>query len=537
MYKVLIVDDEKVMRLNLKKIINWEKFGYKLLPEAKHGEHALEILSNCTADIVITDLKMPKIDGINLIKTLKSNNFLGKIVVLSNYDDFQLVRDALKLGASEYLLKASLDKEQLIATLQDIKNELLLDDQKREKEKKIVNDLDSVNKYRKNRFLQKLINSNDYTSTYISSKFKELNITLNQHKIIVYLVHIDNFDQLIKSNRINDKEKCMNSLLTIVEDSFNKNLVNEFLPIDQKDLVILSSTSGNMDLQPISLKIAQSVVDTVQMYMNISVSVVVSGVLDDLSTLSATVSKSLKSLAAKLYFGDGSVIYLSNHQFQSITGCDNELIRNRNEISRLFKENSFEKAAEKLKEFINLLKKNWVFPEQIVECVISILYEITNQLIPWGFSGKSIIEEYNQNLLRIENHEQFMQSITKIIQQLGRQYSELREKKYKKKILDIIDYINSNIEQKINLKMIADHVCLNESYLSRYFKAEYGQGLVSYINSIKMQKAKELLKKPDSYLMQIALDLGYEDQSYFNRVFKKYVGQNPGEYKKSFNDL
>ena len=130
-----------------------------------------------------------------------------------------------------------------------------------------------------------------------------------------------------------------------------------------------------------------------------------------------------------------------------------------------------------------------------------------------------------------------MQSLNKIIERLGKQYSELREKQYKKKILDILDFIDCNIEEKLTLEMIADHVCLNKSYLSRYFKSEYGQGLISYINFIKMQKAKELLKVPDSYLMQIALDLGYEDQSYFNRVFKKYVGQNPGEYKKSLSYL
>lgn len=122
--KVLIVEDEYITRTFLSSIINWDEHGMTLVGVAKDGIEALEIINRETVDILITDLKMPKMDGNELIIELKNKKFDGKIIVLSNYNDFELVKDAMKNGAFEYLLKVTINKDEFLSVLYKAKDEL-----------------------------------------------------------------------------------------------------------------------------------------------------------------------------------------------------------------------------------------------------------------------------------------------------------------------------------------------------------------------------------------------------------------------------
>ncbi len=124
MLKVLIVEDEYITRTFLSSIINWEDNNMVLSGIAKDGVEAINIVEKENIDIVITDLKMPKMDGNELIRELKKRKFDGKIIVLSNYDDFDLVKDAMKNGAFEYMLKVTINKDELLETLNKAINEL-----------------------------------------------------------------------------------------------------------------------------------------------------------------------------------------------------------------------------------------------------------------------------------------------------------------------------------------------------------------------------------------------------------------------------
>lgn len=123
--RVLIVEDEYITRNFLSSIINWNDYDMKLVGLAKDGIEALNIINKNKIDIVITDLKMPKMDGNTLIKELKSMKFEGKIIVLSNYDDFNLVKESMKDGAFEYLLKVTINKDELLEVLNKAKEELI----------------------------------------------------------------------------------------------------------------------------------------------------------------------------------------------------------------------------------------------------------------------------------------------------------------------------------------------------------------------------------------------------------------------------
>lgn len=124
MYKVIIVDDEKIVRIGLKTIIKWNENGYELVGEAKDGISAFSMVQKYNPDIVITDLKMPNLDGIGLIKKLKEENYKCKVLVLSNYSDFELVKEAMKLGAADYILKLTMQPDDLLKILKQMSQQL-----------------------------------------------------------------------------------------------------------------------------------------------------------------------------------------------------------------------------------------------------------------------------------------------------------------------------------------------------------------------------------------------------------------------------
>ena len=113
MYSVLIVDDEKISRVAFRNMLDWAASGFDLVGTASDGIEALSMIERFEPDIVITDLVMPRMNGIELIKKLKKMEYDGKIIVISNYQEFELVREALKLGAMDYLLKTEIKKEKL----------------------------------------------------------------------------------------------------------------------------------------------------------------------------------------------------------------------------------------------------------------------------------------------------------------------------------------------------------------------------------------------------------------------------------------
>lgn len=124
MYKVIIVDDEKIVRIGLKTIIKWNENGYELVGEAKDGISAFSMVQKYNPDIIITDLKMPNLDGIGLIKKLKEENYKCKVLVLSNYSDFELVKEAMKLGAVDYILKLTMQPDDLLKILNQMSQQL-----------------------------------------------------------------------------------------------------------------------------------------------------------------------------------------------------------------------------------------------------------------------------------------------------------------------------------------------------------------------------------------------------------------------------
>lgn len=189
--KVLIVDDDATMRIGLKSMIPWEQHGYELIGDANDGKQALELVHAHSPHIIITDMKMPVMDGISLIRTLKKENFPCTFLVLSSYDDFDLVKAALKLGAIDYLLKLELDSHALLSSLAEARKKLALFNAVSSEHIKSRTELQTE-------VLRKIICNHFYTEAEMIADMRNYEIKLNSGDIYCFFLKFGDFFDLKK---------------------------------------------------------------------------------------------------------------------------------------------------------------------------------------------------------------------------------------------------------------------------------------------------------------------------------------------------
>lgn len=124
MYQVLLVDDDLIVRMFLKDTLEWSKFGFEVAGDARDGEEALELAGRLKPDLILTDISMPRMDGIELIRRLRAGGYDGVLVALSCHDDFELVKSALQSGADEYLLKNHINEDSMCEMMQNIRSQV-----------------------------------------------------------------------------------------------------------------------------------------------------------------------------------------------------------------------------------------------------------------------------------------------------------------------------------------------------------------------------------------------------------------------------
>ncbi|CAH0120894.1 Protein-glutamate methylesterase/protein-glutamine glutaminase [Paenibacillus sp. CECT 9249] len=271
--KVLIVDDEKIVRIALKTMVAWEDYGFQLIGGASDGLAALKLIEREQPDIVITDLKMPKLDGLGLIAKLQENRFPGKTIVLSNYGEYELVRKAMKLGAFDYLLKITLKPDELLELLRKAAERIAEDRKQKQLHLQVHFALKENQLLLKRQFLYDLLHDGSYPPAYIERKAKELGIAAGPGDSCLLRIEIERFESALSTGKIKDKELLGFSVGNIVRD-----VLSDFEPIEVVDLhskgyvVLMPAAGGDADTERRKRHLLRKIPAMLQMYLNLTVS-------------------------------------------------------------------------------------------------------------------------------------------------------------------------------------------------------------------------------------------------------------------------
>lgn len=510
MIRVLFVDDEMIARVAYNSIVNWEKTEFKIVGAVCDGKAALDAIYENNVQIVVTDLKMPNMDGIELAKELYKRNYQGQVIILTCYSEFELARQALRYGVSDYLLKASFTADSLLETLRHAAKKLPQDHKEEdsmpsplfcpEEIHKIIYGPDEGVDISKEQLPEK------YSALYIFTK--EI-LHRNSESYGKKSISSEMFSSLVR--------ECLSTKGIVV-------------PLSGKSaVVLLREKYSKAYLENEILKIKNSV----NIYMNTEVGFVQSETFWLREQMRCYLRKCLDTSILTLYYGFGVLLHQNDiddftnepdiEDYEEIIYICKAILASRYNdaiygIDLVFK-SLIEKKIKVDKAHVFIKK---LFESLAISC--GFYFEENNKDL------QQFCQSY-KNEVTVENYKKIAKDF---IDKIRKNPIKNTNKNYRYEVEKIISYINSNLQGKISLNELADFVNLTESYISKLFKNETGINLMCYVNMLKMEKAMNYLLDPNVMVKEVANKLGYDEQSYFNRTFNKYFGYSPSEVRTNF---
>ena len=524
---VMIVDDEILVRVGIKSIVNWEESGYIVVGEASNGNDAIKKIPLLNPDIILTDLYMDEMDGFGLIKHCALNFPRIKLIVLSNYNDFDNVKKAMKVGAVDYIFKLTAKPEEIIKIMNEIKvgegseaskyDELVVKNQSALKTKLIKTAVRQ--KYQQG---DEIINQ----AVYLKTK-----CNFSKPFIMLY-ISIDDFTISSSTEKINEIELLKYSIENVISEAL-KNSPAEVFNYSQGDLIlILNVSDNNYDTAAKEMSLCfETIVEYIKRYIGISVSGALSGAYSGVEQLKAAVEDCMCTIKQR-FWSDGGRLFLRNGKQNIIS---NRQI-NTDDFYDILVQGNFTKAREFLLDFFNMASSCTSYDEEKTRMTLMSLY---NKIIKTAqvYNIESFQSSDNNVVLPFD-------AITKYdlfcsIKQNFMEYFEgfvdfgsmLSSSKKRADIADIKIHVRNNLVSDLSVSAVAKKIHMSENYFSHTFKKETGTNFVDFVNKERMMKACELLKSTGMKINEIAFAVGISNSNYFSVLFKKIIGKSPVEYR------
>lgn len=520
---ILLVDDEPSIKIGFRQLTDWSKTPYTICGTSGNGKEALEYLQTHSVDIIITDLKMSVMDGISLIHALKQNNSEIPILVLSNYSDFELVREALTAGASDYILKANMTAESILEQLDKIAGSIQNIQKKREsallqKQQLEEQNIQIVMNDIRNFFLDETISSEELSASVSNSNFFTVPCI-----VLTLFFHEDINREKLKQVSPNIQTLLIETLAltsTPVSIMMHHNELAFFIPDSEVHGSALSSK-----VQILNRQIAT--------YFGVLPTLCFSTPATGAAECRNAYYSCINARRITFYEKNLSVIFVQDIHFTFEIPAD-EIQNSVNSILGFVQTGS----RENLFAYVRSLLSEWAaLPLEPFHLCMNCLHIFEGVALS-GEAGEfhTQIHDFQKKILQAASFEEL-----KII--LCDAFLFLLENQenylvnYKKEVQTIMRYINIHYKEHITLDEIASEANLNKSYLCRLFKREYGDSVFHYLNMVRMEKAAKLLRNNSGlFIQEVAAEVGITEPFYFTRRFKEYFGISPSEYVLRFSD-
>lgn len=493
MIKVLIVDDEFYSRKGISKVIPWKDFGCEVCGEADNAYDAIDIAISEKPEIIITDINMPEMDGLEMAKNIRAKNPHTKFIVITGYDDFNYARGAIKINALDFLLKP-VDIDELKAAIEKCTESIIKDKETSlfAKEKKLIGILRGEEEIEK-----------------IKDFFKE------EDRVALALINNDDFETDLKSKEESEYIKI---------NSFIDNWISENMRgcynISQVHIyrtLVMIKDNKEEDFK--------NLIDAVKKKFNCTITISITEI-NNINKVRELYKEAKQLLNESFYKGKGIVInekidiYKCNYDIKYIEDFAINI------IDLILKGESSEarKQCNKLfKYFVNNRVEKGIIVSFIVKTIVNLKNGLKSLDISLEGIGEVDIVSNLSSIYELESN--FMEQINMSIDKIREYKGKLEDSSMERAII----YTKNNYNENISLKSVAKEVYLNESYLSRGIKQNLGMGFTEYIRKLRIEKSIELLKKGNS-IVSIAKEVGYGDYRQFTLNFKKYTGCTPSNY-------
>lgn len=523
MYKVILVDDERVILEGLRHIIKWEEHGLEIVAEALNGVQALEILENTPANILLTDIRMPEMDGLELIRRIKQKGLDIKFVILSGYNDFCYVKEGAKLGIENYILKP-INEDELSLTLLNIVEKIELELHKKIKTKADDGILRDNILYR---WISNQININD-----LEERASLLDINLSYNTYIVCLVRVVQPQGISLGQDTGLLRFAVQNICKETIGSYGNGIT--FNDHNGEIVLLFSGSTADVDKEKVC-EILVSCISNIKTFLKTEVFISV-GSSESSSTSVYKSYENAKSLMEySLIFPPGTLF-----DYEKIKkNIEDQQIAFEVDFGK-FKNLIISKDLELTCDFIDdiytrLTHKSGVTPAFLQNISTEFLFNICNIARDLKIDTNTLIN-YSDNLFSsifimdksMDISNWLKELATKIILDLKQVDENLNPL-----VRRVLNYIDLNYFKDISLKTLSSLFSVNSAYLGQLFKNDVGEMFSLYLNKVRIEKAKELLNKTDLNAKEVSIKVGYSNENHFYNTFRKLTGKYPTEYKRS----
>lgn len=526
MIKLLIVDDEPLVQIGIKSMLNWSDFGIEICGTAMNGAHALELIELYSPELVITDIRMPVMNGLELTKLCRET--YGKIplfIVLTSYEEFQLVKEALSYQVVDYLIKLELDA----ASLSECINRAL----ERLKELRATEEIHAAGRpllqiYRDKFFLRLLHNLFDNEEQF-ELQAKDLKLDFSDRCYVS--VHCEIYEMPDKNLSHETLINLYNSTLQMVKEILGKHLPCHVISLDMKHFAIIFHTASIDHLENQNILDALMKTDSmVHNYFNVWLSIGIGSAVD----APLKICESYQD--ARMSFNSAT----REHPITDYKQVAPDAYRNsfnislfKNDITRAFEEFDTDILYHTMSDIMDIFLANPLRYLQAIDGACNILY-LAISLLPEGEATLSEIfadsPDGYRSIYRANNVEQVVDWTATLRDGLCDILKSKRVTYKAHVITNVQKYIQSHLDERLTLNEVAAVFGLSPNYLSVLFKKTCNTGFSEYITQLKIGKAKTMLLEQDMKIYEVAEQLGFESAFYFSKVFKKVEGLSPRDY-------
>lgn len=519
-YRVILVDDEPIILRSLKVAIPWEQLNMEVVGTAKNGNEALKMAAELKPHIIISDIRMPEIDGITLLKKIMSDQPSVIFVILSGYGEFEYAKESIRRGAFDYLLKP-IDHEELYNVMLEAKKKLEIDHHTKSEKENLIKSVQALSTLFRERMLSEMIEGTDqpYNTLYWNDNWEM------QHPYYMLVVNLDNYSTIIKQWKADEKRLWFFAISNILREYGTQYNCLSAFPFHNGEWVMIFE---NTKLDHV-IQLGNEIVDLINKYTKLSSTVGISRECSGLEHLNTSYHSAQNALYQRFIHGKGGVYHDQNSQQQemkvkypailekklihSIRTLDhNAFLQHLDELGQELKSSSCSKGmVEKINlelivvlyrqfESLNLLKDITLetILNQLNECITldEIILLVKNTLNQWM---KVAIQEENEDP--------------------------------KVNMKTALEYISSRYHHDLGIDEVAEYIGLSCSHFCVVFKQETGYTFLEYLTKYRIEKACSILQNADVRVYNVAPLVGYQDPKYFTQVFKKLMGKTPTEYR------
>lgn len=545
LYRIILVDDEEEVRKGIIRKIDWENLGFQVVGDAENGEDALEKIEQLEPDVVMTDIRMPYMDGLTLCSRIRQKYPSVKILIFSGFDDFEYAQTAIKLNVTEYILKP-VNVEELTEILNRVRDNLDEEIEQHRNVSLLRESYRSSLPILRELFLNDLVRGGAAVQP-LEQKLKEYEVDIlgaRKWLAVVINVETDEPENGLTANQTavpasgtklslhQEKELIPISVRQLFEDNLKEYYRFTTFNTTAGIAIIMAVDDNNTQTKLIDL--LGDICKETKRILEVTVTIGIGHSCSELEQIGKSYQTAVDALGYKAIVGTGKPIYINDVEPVSRGKLwlepkdEAELIAAIKFGPREHIEAVIQALMTRMEDVKVHMRQYQIYMMSIINCMIRLMQQYDLNL------GQMFDTEdnYMDLIAGMQRREDFAGWLTRVACRMNETMNQERDNTMKKVILEAKQYIQDHYQDPdLSVEMMCRQLHMSPAYFSTLFKKETGQTYIAYLTEVRLDQAVELLNTTEDKTYVIAQKVGYQEQNYFSYVFKKRFGVSPTKYR------